>query len=97
MEPLVRLFLIQSISSENPTFFFSRISLSLSHGWANAIKKFKTTNELEYSIGFYFCLLLGDDYQKIVKNEILLESTLTLLTFTLAVISSPILALLFTV
>lgn len=43
----------------------------------NAIKKFKTTNELEYSIGFYFCLLLGDDYQKIVKNEILLESTLT--------------------
>jgi len=42
----------------------------------NAIKKFKTTDELEYSIGFYFCLLLGEDYQKIVKNEILLESTL---------------------
>lgn len=37
----------------------------------------KATDELEYAIGFYFCLILGEDYQKIVKNEILLESTIT--------------------
>lgn len=43
----------------------------------NEIKKFKATDELEYAIGFYFCLILGEDYQKIVKNEILLESTIT--------------------
>lgn len=43
----------------------------------NEIKKFKTTDELEYAIGFYFCLILGEDYQKIVTNELLLESTIS--------------------
>lgn len=43
----------------------------------NSIKHFKATDELEYPLGFYFCLILGEDYNKIVKNEILLESTIT--------------------
>jgi hypothetical protein len=40
------------------------------------VKKFKENDELEYAMGFYFCLILGEDYNKIIKNEILLESTI---------------------
>ncbi len=42
----------------------------------NKIKQFKNENEIDYSLSFFFCLLLGDEYSKIVNNDSLLQSTI---------------------
>lgn len=41
------------------------------------IKKFKETNEIIYPLGFFFCMIMGEAYNKIVSNEDLLLSTIT--------------------
>jgi len=42
----------------------------------NAIKAFRKNNEIVYSLGFFFCIILGDEYQKIINSESLLDSTI---------------------
>lgn len=40
------------------------------------IDLFEKDNKIEYPLAFFFCLLMGDQYSKILQNENLLNSTL---------------------
>lgn len=42
----------------------------------NYINLFEKDNKIEYPLAFFFCLLVGDQYSKILQNENLLKSTL---------------------
>lgn len=42
------------------------------------IERFNKTAEITYPLGFFLCLTLGQDFDKIVKSEKLLEQTLSM-------------------
>lgn len=59
----------QKVNTKSPLFVVNTDLI-------NSIKKFQENNEITYALGFFFCLILGQEYSSIKDNKDLLESTL---------------------